>query len=527
MINELENKTKKLHLDRLRDKEFTQSYTGTLTLENLKKINFLIGPNNSGKSRLLRFLYTSKLDSKVFINGVSSNYFGKTYIPLLRGLRTLHHEDLYLSRTNEDYFFNKGFKADTGTDKSTNIFTGHTLFQELKKVLESEKEDTSVKKYEDFLSDNFFNGLCITLSTPDEYNGKENDVIHLKIGNNKSLPIYDIGDGIQTVILLTLQPFLDDKPRIFFIEEPEQNVHAGLQRSIIKAFRLCPQHIFFMTTHSNHFIDLALDYNDISIQLVENNNGETIVKSTDNYGDLLDSLGVRASSVLLANCSVWVEGVTDKLYLRAYLKKYIQEINEKGMTERAKKLNSYNENLHYVFVEYQGSNITHWAFSDECTHVQTLAKKLNKNILVIADGDIRNKGERVENLTEALGSDLVLLDWKEVENYIPYDILIETAKARWSTFQQRSGCSIERFKNIRRDIFQNPKHGVGQILERYVDKNGTTKRLFYKKKSGTINDKLKFCHTAIDLMNSQDWKLTPELTALCERVWAHIEKHNS
>ncbi|HDM7598231.1 TPA: hypothetical protein PZ808_003174, partial [Staphylococcus aureus] len=53
--------------------------------------------------------------------------------------------------------------------------------------------------------------------------------------------------------------------------------------------------------------------------------------------------------------------------------------------KRAGKLRTYSENLHYVFVEYQGSNITHWAFTDEADPEETSktpAAKLSKDILL-------------------------------------------------------------------------------------------------------------------------------------------------
>jgi len=271
-----------------------------------------------------------------------------------------------------------------------------------------------------------------------------------------------------------------------------------------------------MTTHSNLFLDLAQERSDISIQQVSNNEDNSVIEAAHAYGKVLDALGVRASSVLLANCSIWVEGVTDKLYLRVYMKKYISELEASGKISEAAKLTSYHENLHYVFTEYQGSNITHWAFDDSENNIKTPVKKLSRNILLIADADIDRKGNRVKELENALGSNFYLLNWKEIENYIPHNILILAAKKRWDTFNQREGCKIGRFKNIDEGLFENKSKGIGDILERYVDKPLKYKRKFYKADSGTIKDKVKFCHTVIEIMSDdKGWVLTPELTKLC------------
>jgi hypothetical protein len=354
----------------------------------------------------------------------------------------------------------------------------------------------------------------------------DKDVVHVKEGDDEDRPIYDLGDGIQSIILLTYKVFMAEESTMFFIEEPEHFLHAGLQRTLIETFAKHKEHMFFMTTHSNHFLDLAQERDDISIQQVSRVNGESKVQASLDYGELLNELGVRASSVLLANCSIWVEGVTDKLYLRAYLNKYIEELEDE---DKKSKLKSYHENLHFVFTEYQGSNITHWDFSDDYENngSETPAKRLNRNILLIADADIEGKGERVESLREALEEAFYLLEYKEIENFIPFDILIDTAKARWETFKQRTDSNIDRFENMKEELFKSNRYGIGEVLERYVDKADGLERKFYSDKSGTIKDKVKFCHTAISLMNeSDDWKLTPELTSLCETVWDFIESHN-
>jgi AAA15 family ATPase/GTPase len=506
----------------------------TSLLENEEK------PNNI--QSLIRNVYKNSIKSghsnsnneskrfEVLINETLSNHYDgnikydlathlqsakwkKIYIPTLRGLRHVTDEDVFEKRTKSDYFS----KAD-----EIDVFTGHSLYEDLTShLLGSYDKREKVREYEKYLSENFFFGNDISLVPM-----VDKDVVHIKEGVDEDRPIYDLGDGIQSVILLTYKVFMAEEPTMFFIEEPEHFLHAGLQRTLIETFAKHKEHMFFMTTHSNHFLDLAQERDDVSIQQVSRVNGESRVQASLDYGELLNGLGVRASSVLLANCSIWVEGVTDKLYLRTYLNKYIEDLEDEA---KKSKLKSYHENLHFVFTEYQGSNITHWNFNDDfgSTGSETPAKRLNRNILLIADADIESKGDRVESLKDALGDAFYLLKYKEIENYIPYEILMDTAKARWETFNQRSGSNIDRFKNIKEGAFKSSGDGIGRVLERYVDKNKEVKRMFYSDTSGTIKDKVKFCHKAISLMNeSVNWKLTPELTQLCEKVWKFIELHN-
>ncbi|HDM8216066.1 TPA: ATP-dependent endonuclease [Vibrio campbellii] len=457
------------------------------------------------------------------------DFYGKSknkiYIPTLRSLRNIQRSgehDYFLSRTIEDYFENKSLEK--------NVFTGHSMYQELvKHLLGSHEQRKKVREYENYLSENFFFGQDISLVPM-----VDKDVVFFKEGDRAERPIYDLGDGIQSIIILTFKVFMAEKPTVFFIEEPEHYLHAGLQRKLIETFSQHEEHLFFMTTHSNNFLDLAQERSDISIQQVRQVGSETVVQATEKYSDLLNDLGVRASSVLLANCSIWVEGVTDKKYLRAYMEKYIRELEESNSEEdknRAYRLKSYHENLHYVFTEYQGSNITHWDFGDVCDvpSSKTPARKLNQNIFLIADADIDGKGERVNVLSNSLGAKFHLLERKEIENFIPSNILIKTAQARWKTFNRKGSCDIKRFTNIKGSVFDDSKRGIGEILERYVNKPKGFDRDFFKDKSGTIKDKVKFCNKATEIMSDPNvpWILTTELTDLCRKVWDHIEKSNA
>ncbi|MGD8231352.1 AAA family ATPase [Vibrio sp. TRT 1302] len=498
----------------------------------------------------------------------------KEYIPILRGLRTLvPNRDVYLERTREDYF------KDKTSDSKLNIFTGHTLYEDMVyALLGTEDDQANVRGYQDYLSAHFFEGQRVNIiprkDRDDKQSKKENNVVHIKIGDESQRPIYELGDGIQAMIALTVRPFLETKPTIFFIEEPEQNLHAGMQRALIEAFRACQKHMFFFTTQSNHFVDLTLESDDINLISVkkkvdDDGKATSIVQSQANNNEILKELGVLASSVLLANCSIWVEGVTDKRYLQVYLEKYLYELDTFGNSEdgtaeqraeakaRVAKLSTYNENLHYVFVEYQGANITHWAFSDNVDPdktSQTPANKLNKDIFLLADADIETKGSRVDDLVEALGPRFFLLERKEIENYIPQNIILKTAEVQWDTFNGKHDSKLS-FDGLEDNAFDSEDIGIGATLENCVTRDDQVKseRFFYRKgkptklegrgknrrevdspsSGSTIKEKTDFCELAVKIMkgkdeeNQVDWQLTPELNGLCNKIWSFIEECNS
>jgi len=52
-------------------------------------------------------------------------------------------------------------------------------------------------------------------------------------------------------------------------------------------------------------------------------------------------------------------------------------------------------------------------------------------------------------------------------------------------------------------------------------------RKFFETDSGAIKDKVKFCDTAVFIMQEdKDWERTPELEALCDTLWSFVERSN-
>ncbi|MCG7561000.1 AAA family ATPase [Pseudoalteromonas sp. McH1-42] len=347
------------------------------------------------------------------------------------------------------------------------------------------------------------------------------DVVYFKEGNLEERPIYDLGDGIQSIIILTFKIFMADGPTMFFIEEPEHFLHAGMQRRLLETFAKHPEHIYFISTHSNHFLDFAQESDCVSVQHCHREDSRTVVKPMTDYQEALTSLGVRASSVLLANCSIWVEGITDRMYLTFFMKKYIEENDDK------KHLKSFKENLHFIFVEYQGSNITHWSFAETEEGEGIEAESLSGNIYLIADGDIRDTGNRVEKLKESLQENFCLLERKEVENYLPSKVTTSVAKRRFNDMRDKTkaGISIDGFEYINDESFDDETLGIGAILDKHLTPADFP---LFATESGTIKNKVDFCKEAIVFMQKDEgFKLTEELSALCKGIWDFIERANS
>lgn len=446
--------------------------------------------------------------------------FTKIYIPILRGLKYLkfsrsefHNDDFYKSRTFIDYF-------KEGLFGEFEIFTGITVYEEIKTHLLGNLDQRKlVKEYEKYLSKNFFDNEPIALIP------SENGELTIKIGEEKEQPIYNLGDGIQSIIIITMPLFLNrGKNLLVFIEEPEQLMHPELQRKLIETFlnqEGFENYQYFVTTHSNHFLDITLDFSDISIYSLKKEFDETDEKEKTakffienlSHGDSssLELLGVRNSSVFLSNCTIWVEGITDRKYFRHYLGLYQKHLKD----QKDDNFVEVKEDYHYSFVEYGGDNITHWSFldkEDKPINVDRLCGKL----FLIADKD-EGKEERHKKLEEILGDRFYPLECREVENLLSKNIL-------WNVIAEYE--KVNDVKELEIDDFEESEYKdkpLGEFIEEKI-KNRKRKGS-YKEDSGTISNKGGFCEKAVK--NIKQWDdLSDEAKKITEKLYQFIEDNN-
>ncbi|GAB7529380.1 AAA family ATPase [Pseudomonas sp. 3A(2025)] len=459
------------------------------------------------------------------------------YVPVLRGLRPLNDQgDFFYERTVKDYFpklkderelkQGGGIKSLKFLDH-INVVTGFHLYSLLVSHLLGQPEDRArIREYEEVLGREFFGGAVVTLIP--SY-GK--DTISVKIGDEDQFPIYDLGDGMQQVIIITSEAFLNKEKSLFFIEEPEACLHPGLLRKLAAFLLEYTNHYYFATTHSNHLLDLAEVDNRVVIHKVSKRGVQKdlvfSIQECTRDKDILAELGVLASSVYLVNSTIWVEGVTDRLYLGVFLKKYLEEL----LCDKTRlKLEGYLENNHYAFVEYQGGTLGHWSFENNCEDGNLNAKSLCSSAFLIADGDIVGKGSRAKILEEQLGMRLHILVGKEIENFIPRDILLAAALNIFSRKKKSSvdGLDSDLLKNFPSNI-ESSEQGVGFHLDVALGLKGKGKdnRRIFADESGTIKDKVKFCHEVVDVMTVMDWHLTDSLRDLCSKIFDHVMVCNS
>lgn len=420
-------------------------------------------------------------------------------------------KDAFMKRTKRDY---PELEAQV-------MFTGLSIYTDLRrKLLGEPQERDAVRDYERFLSENFFRSKPVSL-IPKEGTLKQGhpvDTVHIKIGDDKQFPVYDLGDGMQSLIIATYPVFLATGPSFFFFEEPDLAMHPGLQRALIEALLENKQHQYFMTTHSNHLLDLTMDYKDISVFHFKRKTDEKEPKFRINCMSsrdraVLEDLGVRNSSVFLTNATIWVEGVTDRKYLRIFMKKFLAD--DRGLME---KFGDLKEDFHYSFVEYQGSNLDHWTFADEKDDKELIkAVRLCSTAIVIADGDVKLKGNRAERFERDLGDRFSVLPCKEIENLVPEAMLRKFVEV------ELSAAAVDPDKISASDYSASDK-GIGKYLDDLLNSKD------FGEESTTLkrHKKLALCDKCVAYAADPDfeWQLTAPARDLCGKVFEHILQNN-
>jgi len=398
-------------------------YTSTL-----EKNEFIIN-NNILEFRLIQFLNNVKVlsnDFKSYIDkiGRENNNFKKIYIPILRGLRpiaekgeTFSNDNIYLNRTKHDYF--------KQNISNGNIFTGLSIYENVKKLLlGDENERNEIKEFETFLAQNVFKKKINLIPKYDD------DVLHIKIEGEKQFPIYELGDGLQTLIIILFPIFINRKKQhLIFIEEPETHLHPKWQRLLYRAMCLFDNHSYFISTHSSVFINSSNN----SIFIVSKVDGKTNLHHSDIKTEkiaILKDLGYKPNDLYQTNYLLWVEGQSDKIYLNHFIK----SIDD-----------SLIEGEDYSIMFYGGSSYRHFLENKGELNLEFI-ESLNQNYALIMDSDRTKATERYskkkKNIVELFKKNKAycwLTRLREIENYIPINDFKNAIK------------SVHKIKNIEID----------------------------------------------------------------------------
>lgn len=279
------------------------------------------------------------------------------YIPVLRSARALLmdngsvvYEDVLKNAVHQQYFGGK-----LG-NKGEQIYTAQLFYDGVKRQKNGQSyQREGFREFEKFIGESFFQSGELEITAVYLESGKKEITVDLP-NERKDVAIHDLGDGVQAIINLLFPVFTAREGSWGFIDEPELNLHPGFQnlfiRTLLENKFLRDKNLrYFINSHSNHILSELLlsgsDDAEIFVFSRRDKDSSSIQPFKGYEAATLELLGVLNTSTLLSNCSVWVEGVTDRLYIRAFLTAYLRQVT--GFRPI--------EGLNYSFVEYGGSNL--------------------------------------------------------------------------------------------------------------------------------------------------------------------------
>ena len=246
----------------------------------------------------------------------------------------------------------------------------------------------------------------------------------------KRYALSKMGSGLKTIILvlanLLIIPKLKaykNKKIIYAFEELENKLHPALQRKLFEYIYKYAQDndiMIFLTTHSHVAINTFCDKEGTQIFHVEKQDGVSKMHKIDDYiskTTLLNDLDVRASDILQSNGIIWVEGPSDRVYIKRWLKIFGGDEIEEGRD--------------YQFLYYGGRLLSHYTAEQDCEDLISILLT-NRNAAIVIDSDKRKNNskinetkKRVKNEFEKYGAFCWITKGKEIENYLEKEAIEE------------------------------------------------------------------------------------------------------
>lgn len=291
-------------------------------------------------------------------------------------------------------------------------FDGTGIIERIAKLqnpdIHSQEDRTRFNAIQDFLRD-VIDRPDATIEVPYE---RDTILVHM---NGRVLPIESLGSGIHEVLILASAATVLEN-HVVCIEEPELHLNPILQKKLLRYLSDRTNNQYFITTHSAALMDTPK----AEVYHVRFSESGSLVERTTSNEDrsaICEDLGYHPSDLLQANCVIWVEGPSDRIYLNWWIADFDP---------------SLIEGIHYSVMFYGGRLASHLSNAPDSEEVDNFIslRRLNRRGVIVIDSDRRGARCPINATKRRLQAEFDsgpghawITEGREIENYLmPSDL---------------------------------------------------------------------------------------------------------